>query len=284
MKHSSAYQWKLCRKLLLGGVLSLAVLSLSACQLPDGLQKLMDRTEDSSSGLSAVSQLGTNGWEQDELGYRYFYNGSYLQGQWEQIDDKWYYFDDLGYLHFGWLEYNGSWYFLTQDGSMATGTLTMNGQRHEFSENGVLISSVDDIQWVKDKDGWHLEYSDGGLPEPGWGKYNKRWYYFTEGGHYTTGWMEQDGVTYYLADGGAMAVGWCDVDGVRYYFDHSGAMQTGWIKLGDQFYYLSASGAMQTGWLEDSGSWYYLDPEAGWNWKRAGTTWTRPAAPCRPAG
>lgn len=186
------------------------------------------------------------GWQQDELGWRLTLDGeNYISDSWEEYDNNWYYFNEGGYLVTGWLQQGENWYYLYEDGAMATGIITVEGKREDFGKDGIWQGTEQsDTLWIKTKDGWQMEYSDGTFPSEEWAYFNKSWYYFDQDGFKQTGWITIDENRYYLNGQGEMQTGWLQEEGKWYYLNTDGTMQTTEAEIDGVLYQFDSNGVM----------------------------------------
>ena len=129
---------------------------------PDEETRTVPTGDGPSGTLSPNGKIATQGWIQDQAGWRYLEDGSAVANSWRFIDDNWYYMDGRGYMVTGWF-HDGTGYFYMNPvsdgykGSMKTG-------------------------WVLDNEKWYYTnpVSDGtrGKMLTGYQMINGRWYFF----------------------------------------------------------------------------------------------------------
>ena len=80
--------------------------------------------------------------------------------------------------------------------------------------------------WVKDANGWWLNYGAGNYAKNTWVFKDSKWYYFNADGYMYTSWLHINNNWYYLHDDGHMNIGWLLTENTHkwYYFDANGAM------------------------------------------------------------
>ena len=226
----------------------------------------------------------TDGWDQDDKGYWFYYeNGSMVTG-WKQIDGKWYFFKDNGRMYVG-VHYDttyDAYYIFGPDGAMRTNRWQQCDQFwYYLGENGKAVSGWQQIgnEWYYFLDDGSspyayrnniFEFSEGkfiylgpsGAMRTGWQLYHDRWYYFDHvTGEGLEGWQKIDGIWYYFAPYNSWGpYMYCDTiatindkDGKSdlYAFDENGVMVTGW--------YNDNVETDSNGKKIYKGNWYYFD-------------------------
>lgn len=121
-------------------------------------------------------------------------------------------------------------------------------------------------EWIKDSQGWKLEYADGSFANNTWELIDGSWFYFDNGGYSKAGWIYD--TTYngwFLTDVNGMKTGWQQINGKWYYLNPAsdgakGKMLTNtWI--GD--YYVGENGEFVEGkkkgnWKKENHNWQML--------------------------
>ena len=225
--------------------------------------------------------------------------GSYTNGYYYKNDVIWYDKTTRGFLmpdqdvFLPGHEYNVRINLLAEDGFTFTDSTsgTINGNPiSEFINypsgmvhtNGVPVGAFEydfpalpDAGWKKDSKGWWYQRSDGTYPKNQWEKIDGKWYHFDASGYMQTGWLKLSGKWYYLESSGAMVTGWQKISNKWYYFNAGGDMVTGWQKISGKWYYFESSGAMVTGWKQLGGKWYYFEGSGAMltGWQKISNKW-----------
>ncbi len=244
--------------------------------------------EDAELTLQAVK----NGWYQEDGGFRYYTNGTFLTGLQDLQKGK-YYFGADGLMEKGFKDIGGARYFFntangsplsTNAGVMLKGWQTIQGQRYyldpvsgKMTKGWRTIGSYryffnpSDGRMLK---GWqtiggkrYYLNNSSGAAMTGWQTIGGKRYYLnpSAGGAAAKGWLTLNGVKYYMDPStGAMTVGWRHISGKRYYFTKSGRVQKGgWATISKKTYYFEKAGYVHTGWLKKGKKKYYCNTKTG---------------------
>lgn len=257
----------------------------SSCRMATGIASIEGHHELFGADGIWKETLGTQGWQEDDAGNRYYIEDNVLlKDMTRTIDGETYHFDEYG-------KAIRSRFF----------------ENYYFGEQGAAVTE----QWKTDENGNRHYYGpDGRRFENGWKNIDSYWYCFKEGNAVTEdclidhklyhfeengesdreeilmmdGWNEIAGQTYYRRDG-LFLTGVQEIENARYYFYEDGhlASQTKvvdpvstssyfveengkivfdtWCLDGAVYYYAGADGKLLTGLQTVDGKQYYFDEE-----------------------
>ena len=213
-----------------------------------------------------------DGWHWDDvnMGWQYFKNGTPLRNGMQQIGSAgdYYYLDANGYMQTGLRTYDGKKYYFNpvgtdpsepgKYGARKTGWINVTNVGKCYF-NPEMKTGLQTINGSK----YYLDPSTGAMKK-GWQTVSGSKYYFSDStGAALTGWQTIKGNKYYFSTGGIMQTGWKTISKKKYYFSPStGRMQTGWMTLSGNKYHFTDAGVLQTGWTNINGSKYYFNPSS----------------------
>ena len=220
---------------------------------------------------------GTDGWDEDEAGWRYFTSsGKMYQDGMKEIDGAWYYFED-GVMKTGWMEIGDYTYYFRDSGARAHGWQWLADPDEDnwgaywyyFGSNGKMIASddkvIDDKTYIFDPDGRMLT---------GWVNPED----FTSDGNWDLS-NEDTADILFFDDNGAAAEGWHYMsapdgsDEYWFYFNKGRAYspeykttvvgEYGMAKINNETYCFDEEGHLATGLIETDGKYFFFDEDDG---------------------
>ena len=208
---------------------------------------------------SMTAMADSNGWKEDDNGWRYYTSSSnYVKDAWKSVDGNWYYFMDDGYaLTDCWAYIEHKLYHFDSNGHMEKNKWIECGKHN--SKYDLYSPNMDLMKTDKYKNAKDYRYvGSDGAAYVGWKKIGGSWYYFSDNKNWYMGCQ--------FGRYGLMQLGWFyDKDESHYCFDPDGKLLTNtWFNpTGDVWFYFDSSGRSNEGWQKINGQWYYFTPYSG---------------------
>ena len=220
---------------------------------------------------------GTDGWDEDEAGWRYFTsNGKMYQEGMKEINGANYYFED-GILKTGWIEIGEYTYYFKESGARANGWN--------------WLADPDEDNW---SEYWYYFGTNGKMVAGDDKVINDKTYIFDKDGRMLTGWVNPEDFTstgnwdlsnedtadiLFFDDNGAAAEGWHYMsapdgsDEYWFYFKAGRAYspeykttvvgEYGMAKINNETYCFDEEGHLATGLIEADGTYFFFDEDDG---------------------
>ncbi len=217
------------------------------------------RTYEIDGGTYYFDENGSfmTGWQETELGLRYFGEDGRMALKGVLIGEEYYYFREDGSMLTGWRISERGKYYYFEDGTMALNEpADIDGNSYYFGETGAAVAGVcyrEDGIYCYDEECIMIKNErvtiDGAE------------YYLLSDGKAFIGWStdHKRNIVYYCSDGKKAVSRKVEIEGAGYYFNENGYMVTGWNQEGDDWFYYNEEGQMYTGgWLSQDGKNYYF--------------------------